>query len=391
MNFHWRRRIDFLTLVIWLATSLGLAAIALHWFGMDFRGYYAAARVLMLGGNPYDYRQVAPVLLEVTGTMGNNPYYYPPWFAWLFLPVAWIPFQWARVVWMAFNVVIWSISLWKFSEGINWPAKGWRRYLLFTLLTFAFAWVTWEYEQAAVLFFSLLVMTILLIRQQRWNWVGLGLALLFIKPNLSLLVVAALCLWLIRQRQWRPVLIMLGTLLTLLLVSTLITPNWFQPFFEPGFGKGLTVVLDGPNQIVGKRINTTLLDWLAIFGIANTARYVIYGLLAGLGLVFLGLVVWRSKSILQVTAIALLVTYTLTPYALLYDYPPLAITLIWALSTADKSPITQRIALLLTAFILSVDLWQKNIAWGYWMVIGLVVLTIWVMFRSRNNPDVLAN
>ena len=52
-----------------------MAVASYLWFGQDFRGYYAAARVLLSQGNPYDYSQIAPVLLAVTGRMGNNPYY----------------------------------------------------------------------------------------------------------------------------------------------------------------------------------------------------------------------------------------------------------------------------------------------------------------------------
>ncbi len=51
--------IDFGTLCAWLITSVTMAVIAYSQFGQDFRGYYAAARVLLEGGNPYDYTKVA--------------------------------------------------------------------------------------------------------------------------------------------------------------------------------------------------------------------------------------------------------------------------------------------------------------------------------------------
>src|SRR5215211_790752 len=141
---QWTRRLDFSMLSAWLFLSLILAGIALVSYGQDFRGYYAAARVIMENGNPYDYHQVSQVLLELTGEMGNNPYYYPPWFAWLFVPLTFLPFQIARVIWMAFNVIIWNIGLWQLGKMIEWPRAGWRMYALFMLSTFSFAWITWR-------------------------------------------------------------------------------------------------------------------------------------------------------------------------------------------------------------------------------------------------------
>jgi hypothetical protein len=82
------RLINFAALCAWLFSSVFMAISSLIWFGQDFRGYYAAARVLLLGGNPYDYEQLVPILLEATGRIGNNPYYYPPWFAWFITPLA---------------------------------------------------------------------------------------------------------------------------------------------------------------------------------------------------------------------------------------------------------------------------------------------------------------
>jgi hypothetical protein len=271
-SVQWIRRFNFLALSGWLIISLGLAVISFMYFGIDFRGYYAAARVLMEGGNPYDYYQVAPVLLQITGKMGNNPYYYPPWFAWLFVPIALFPFQIARGVWMAFNLAIWNISLWKLSQIVSWHQKGWRLYSLFILSTLTFGWITMRYEQASILVFFILVLTMLSIRNYQWNSTGFWLAFLLIKPNITLVTVVMICLWFIRKKQWLPVIVMALTLAVLSALAIWITPNLLQPFFESGFGQGLTVALDGPNQIVAGRINTTIFDWLGIFGIKGNLR-----------------------------------------------------------------------------------------------------------------------
>jgi hypothetical protein len=385
---QWIKRFDFSMLSAWLLMSLTLAAISFLWFGVDFRGYYAAARVLVAGGNPYDYRLVAQVLLEVTGEMGNNPYYYPPWFAWLFIPLAYMPFQIARAVWMIFNVIIWNLSLWQLSKIVGWPERGWRRYALFTLATFSLAWITWRYEQAGILVFVMLVAFVLSIQKQNWIWSGIWLALLMVKPNVTLIVVAGVSLWLLRKGQWRSVLVMLLTLLALLSISILITPDWYQPFLEDGFGQGLTVALDGPDHVVAIRINTTFLDWLRTLGVDSPLRVPIYGLTICVGAIVFFWAVYHSESLLELMSILLLVSYALTPYALQYDYPPLVIVLFWALSLCVSAPRVMAVGLALTGFVLSVIFWQQNISWAYWIVIGLIALTIWGLHQQAlRNVD----
>jgi hypothetical protein len=361
--------------------SLTLAAISFLLFGVDFRGYYAAARVLLAGGNPYDYDLVAKVLLDVTGEMGNNPYYYPPWFAWLFIPLAYLPFQMARAVWMIFNVILWNLGLWQLSKIVDWPERGWRRYALFTLATFSIAWITWRYEQAGILVFVMLIALIVSIHRQNWVWSGVWLALLLVKPNVTLILVAGLCLWLIRKGHWHSVLVMVLTLLVLLSVSTLITPDWYQPFFDEGFGRGLTVALDGPDRVVAIRINTTFLDWLRTLDVDAQLRPPIYGIAICVGAFVFLWTVYRSESLLELISLLLLVSYALTPYALQYDYPPLVIVLFWALSLCRSSPRALAVGLALGGFVLSVIFWQQNISWAYWMVIGLIALTGWGLYQ----------
>jgi hypothetical protein len=321
-------------------------------------------------------------LLEVTGEMGNNPYYYPPWFAWLFIPLSVLPFQLARAVWMTFNIITWNAGLWQLGKIIDWPAIGWRRYLLFALATFSFAWVTWRYEQAGILVFIILVALILSIQNQNWTWAGVWLALLLFKPNVTFVVVAGISLWLVRKGYWRTVLIMGLVLVVLITVSTLITPNWYQPLFEDEFGRGLTVALDGPNQVVAQRINTTFVDWLRTLGIEPPLRTLIYGIATCIGAMVFFWAVNRS-GLLELISILLLVSYALTPYVLQYDYPPLVIVLFWALSRCVSSSKAFAMGLALAVFIFSVIFWQQNISWAYWMVIGLTALTIGAVLQER--------
>ena len=376
---------NFAALCAWLVASVLMAISSLISFGQDFRGYYAAARILLLGGNPYDYKQLVPILLDVTGRIGNNPYYYPPWFAWFITPIAWLPFDIARGIWMLFNLSIWVVGLWQLSKLLDWPDTGWRRWLMFLFATFLFAWITWRYEQTGIILFTLLVATLTAIRKGQWAWAGLWLALLLIKPNITLILVAAIIIWLIRRGRWQPFIVMCLVLAGLFLASTAATPGWYQPLLQSGFGNGLVNVLDGPNRVVAVRVNTTLIDWLRMLELNSNWRAVIYIIAAIIGGLTIVFIVLKSNSLIKVVIVSLLVSFAVTPYALQYDFPLLTLPLFWATALFIRSRQALWGGLVFSAFIASVLVWERPISDGYWIVIGLIVLSIWSWMHSTSQ------
>jgi hypothetical protein len=377
------KRADFAALCAWLITCATMAYIAYSEFGQDFRGYYAAAKVLLAGGNPYDYYQVAPILFETTGRIGNNPFYYPLWFGWFAAPLSLLPYQAARAVWMAVNLVVWIVGLIRLRGLLDWPRKGWRTWCLNLLATFIFAWSTWKFEQTGILLFAITVEIVIAHKRQRWNRMGILLAAASIKPNIMLIPVGILCLWLIRNKIYRPVILMTVLLAGLVLLTTILTPGWYQPLLQPNFGQGLTEVLDGPDKTTGIRLNTTLLDWLKVLQIPDDIAFIIYGLAIAISLFVIGKLVWNSKSVLEVTVVALLVNFAITPYALQYDFAPMTVVLFWGLALAVYAE-SVKIPALLIAFVASVLIWERPISDGYWIVIGLCALVIWSI---RLNKD----
>ena len=373
---------DFAALCAWIITSAMMAVTAFSEYGQDFRGYYAAARVLLQGGNPYDYVQVTNVLLDVTGRAGNNPFYYPLWFGWFIAPLSFLPFQPARAAWMFFNWTIWIIGLIRLQQLLDFPPKGWRVWLMNLLATFIFAWMTWKFEQTGILLFAIMVEILIAHKKKQWNQMGLLLALALIKPNIMLLPIVVMGAWLVRSKNWRPVLIALIVLAGLLIVTTALTPNWYRPLLQPDFGQGLTEVLDGPGQITSTRLNTTLSDWLKLTGVPQKFGNIIYAIAAMAGVLIIMVVIWRSKSIVETAVASLLVTFAITPYALQYDFPPLAIVLFWAVTLSSYIK-PRAVPIIIISFVTSVLVWERPISDGYWIVIGLSVLTIWAYHAAR--------
>ena len=372
------KRLNFAALCAYLFASIFMATISVLRYGQDFRGFYAAARVVIAGGNPYDYHILAPILLAITGRIGNNPYYYAPWFAWFIIPFAWLPFNIARIFWMLFNFALWNFSLWRLSILFNWQKIDWRRWLIYLLVTFIFAWITWRYEQTGILLFALLVEALLALRNKNGTLAGVWLALLLIKPNITLIPVITITFWHIRNRNWQPVVSTWLLTLGLLAIASMVTPNLYHPFFQPGFGQGLFNFLSSPGQIVGSRINTTLHDWLTMFQVSSDITNAISVLAFLIGLTILAIITLKSDSPIQIAVASLLVNFAITPYALQYDYPLLTLVLFWAIALAQfrqRQWITI-VGAIITLFIFSVPFWERPISDGYWIVIGLIALTI---------------
>jgi hypothetical protein len=216
---------------------------------------------------------------------------------------------------------------------------------------------------------------------------GVWLALLLIKPNITLIPVMAIAIWLMRRRNWRPVVSMCVLTLGLLVAASLVTPNWYQSLVQPGFGQGLFDRMDGPGQLAGPRLHTTLGDWLTMFGVSGFTSRAIAILAFFGGLVFLASIVWKSHSLTLVVVASLLAGFAITPYAFQYDYPLLTLVLFWAIALArhGRQQWTPIVAAAIVVFIASVPFWERPISDGYWMVIGLVGLTAWSWYNVQRS------
>ena len=224
------------------------------------------------------------------------------------------------------------------------------------------------------------------LRKSSWNWAGFWLAMLLIKPNITLLPVAAICLWLVLRRRWQTFLSLGLVLIVLLLVSTALSPGWYSPLLQSGLGSQLGQVLDAPNVVVALRINTTLTDWLTGYGLTNGTVSIIQWLATLASGLSLLLVIFRSNSLLGVICAALLANFAVTPYALQYDYPLLSLPLFWSLAHVFHSKRGLWIGLFINAFIASVLIWERPISDGYWILLGLVSLAGWSWFIIKNDP-----
>jgi hypothetical protein len=368
-------KIDFAMLSLMLLGSIFLAAMAYFWGGMDFGVYYAAGRVLLKGGNPYDYSQLAGEIVSSTGVL-NNPFYYAPWFAWAMSVLALLPYEIARLCWALLNFSFWFLGIHNLYSLVDWPPAGWRRWGAYLFVTILFAWSTWGAEQVGVLIFFLITLFLLAYRRGKWVWAGGYLALLLFKPNITAMPVVFLSIWMLLHREWKPVASMFGVAVMLIAISLFVTPEWYAALFQPDKLTGLSYTLNEAGETQVLRYTTTLLDWLAAYGISGAVSYGIYVLTGVAGFVFMIWHIGRSTDVVGLMAFALLVNFALIPYALFYDYSLMTLTLFFVNFKLKLQPSKiwlQRLANLLIFASLFVG---DNISYRYWIVVILVVAVI---------------
>ena len=99
----------------------------------DFAAYYLAARALNAGLSPYDANAVARVA-AASGGLPYSPYLYPPAFAGLLRPVAALPYDAARCLWLGVNLLwlVWGTLLVARATGL----RDERRWLVLAALPF---------------------------------------------------------------------------------------------------------------------------------------------------------------------------------------------------------------------------------------------------------------
>ena len=326
---EWERLADASALLaLALVVVLSSAAVYLY-YGVDFRAFYAAGAVILAGGDPYDYRQVAAVLLERTGYVGGTAYYHPPWFCLAAAALALLPLDVARGMWIAANWGLFLGGLAFSLDVLDWRVRGWRRWLLWLSAFYLFGWVSLKFEQLGIALFFCLAWALWALKRGKTVQAGLAMALLLTKPNVTLLAFCFLLLiaWRTYRRATTWALAWLGLLVG---AGTLLCPGWLTRAFAPDFWMGLTWLTDGPDRIVERRLHSTLPHWLEALGITGAAVWVLYGGLALAGVWWFVRFVRARGELAYGASMGAAWTLALTPYALMYDNTVLAVGLLWA-------------------------------------------------------------
>jgi hypothetical protein len=362
-----------LFLLVYLFALLVFAWSAIQTPGVDFRGYYGAALLVRRGGNPYDYTQLAPVLEEITGFQGNNPYFYPPWYCLAFIPLTYLPFRTAQIAWIFINLALFTLGAEWLWEVLDWDIERHYRWLLFVFASILFGFIALRSENSGFVLLFALALTLRGIKRNHPALAGLGLLLMATKPQALGVTILALTIWAWR-RQRKIIYWAAGWLALFLGMTSLVFPRWWD-FDKTNFGLGISYYQEQAGVIAGKRVNSTIYDWARYFWHLDNAGIAVLAFLAlALG-IFILWKTWNTRNTpVYIAAAATLLTLLITPYALQYDFVPLTLVFFLLVKHLDELKPAARNFIL--ASILAMMLLPFFATWMFQMYWDTLLLAI---------------
>ena len=315
----------------------------------DFIQFWTAASLLSEGRDPYD----ASLQAAVQGGLGWDkqahgygvydflPYYYPPWLGLAFLPLLPLGYALAKLTWLVLGgemLVLAGLLLKDTVRGVQ-PVLA-----VAVVVLFGFSIKAVAMGQVAPLVLLLIALAWKLLAGHRDVAAGCVLALLTIKPQLTLLLLLAVLGWAARQRRWGVWRGLAVTFAVLCVASTIASPSWLPAMlaatrvtpmptaYYPGLGTTWYVVLEA----VGLR------------GVPLHAAYL--AVAVPLLLALLRMTLRSRRGLEDIVGVALIAPFFVAPYARPYDFPVLLIPALTLMGT--RLPALSRAMLAFTLTVL---------------------------------------
>ncbi len=223
----------------YLLPSVFLAYLVLESYQMDFRPYYVAGKLLLLGRDPYLNAVTAFPALYVPGNADALPYsgfVYPPFATFLFVPLAWLPYGTAKLIYSGLTLAcLWSLLFWLVRLAAIAVSGG---AIALTLCSFP---VLAHFERGQ---FDLFVCYLTIVAFGLWRRSGkstLPALLLALAIGTKIFPFVALIIWAVK-RQYRLVVKTLLALLILMVAPLL----YFPPTVYRHYGQALLPQIFGP-------------------------------------------------------------------------------------------------------------------------------------------------
>ncbi len=199
-------------------------------FISDFIGYWAPFQLFKNGKNPYDFEQVLQLELASGYQIIHDKTYSLwnlPWTLVIFAPFLNWPLEISAFLWLlmnlAFPFLITQLTLSAFFPNLKLSP---RFKILTGLCLLPYLYVV-QVGQTAFWVILGLIATFWAIEKKKDVLAGMLLVLTTIKPNIVYLIYGIALIWLIRTKRVRILFSFLGTLLTLILIAYLISPQVF--------------------------------------------------------------------------------------------------------------------------------------------------------------------
>lgn len=322
-----------------------------------------------------------------TGSV-NADYPYPLWTVIAMLPfIVWQPAT-AMLVWWACNLVMLAASLALFMTLFDWELTPLRFASIVSLAGFFLPTLT-SLWLGQLTIFSLLILglTLRFHVQRRGLWLGVALALSFIKPQVMLLLAGLFLLGALRQRCWRVLLGFGAMMLALVTVSI--------PF------------ISSARQIIGggiaSHLGTYILKTSTVWGLSMSLGIswivpllITLGLLAWLGWVWLPFLKgdWvDTNRMLFLSSAAVTVNLVVIPYSWMHNLALLLLPAGYCVSMILKMKSRARFAWLAALFfvlhplmlVLFLRAGMPNDTQAYQVLPALMLLPLMIHLEQRIN------
>jgi hypothetical protein len=177
----------------------------------DFQVFYGAVHNVLAGSSIYTNYGAA-----------HLPFWYFPWVAWIFIPLAMFPFEPASFIFLALGLTITALvihSLTKHYEGFDLFA----RLYIFSMVIWL-SWLVYRVGQMSYFVLGAAVLVMFVLARRGYYLAGLLMPLLLLKPHLFLIFIP-LVLWL---GGWKTLLTAALSSLSLFGIEFLVTPDWIR-------------------------------------------------------------------------------------------------------------------------------------------------------------------
>jgi alpha-1,2-mannosyltransferase len=349
--------------VISLLAGPGNTDAAGHLIGTDFVAFYTAGKILLQQRSMDLYNlELAHQIQQPLYSQPSenfNPYLNPPFYAWLFIPFALLPYPFSPLLWMSINLLMAWGSLYLLIQR--------KRSLLYVLiLTWMPAFTAISFGQNAFMSLLILSSTYILWRRSKYLAAGMVSGLLLYKPQLLLGIGL---LWLLDyRRNWHALFGLGFSGLVLLSLSYLLMPEATIEyyFFTLKIASNLMNVEGFPIW----NAHGLQSFWLGIFPKhAAVARYLY--LVFALGGAWFFVRFWRSinNPALRFGG-AICLTVWITPYIMIYDWVLLIIPAILFWQENHQLQVSLKV---IYAFLWVVMFFSSVLTYGQWSLMGWAV------------------
>ena len=336
-----------LGLVFLVVATMSLATNVNDAFGADFMSFWAAS-VLAVGGDPaaaYDVEAHHAVQAQVATIDGWMPFFYPPPFLLLLLPLGLLPYWAAALTWTVGTFGAYLAAARRLLPGSGWLVVAYPAVIANAIIGQN------GFLTAAIFIGGLLALP------RRPLLGGLLLGCLVVKPHLALLLPLAF----LAARQWQAIAgAALGSVGLLLLSNLLFGAATYQAFFDQTH-LSAGILADGS---VGWHKMASVYASLRLLGLSAYTAAVLHGA-AALAAAAATWCVWRKQIAWEAKGAALAsATLLISPYLYLYDTLILVMPFLWLLT------VERRRGLLLLLWCVPLFSFAQN-----WGLNGLLNLT----------------